>query len=164
MNPFLNCIIVNPNENIATAMDLYCQYTGFLRPVKFTGEGAYSESLSYMKDTPVLEPDIMVVDLANLKEGLELFKYTEESFKNVLIVLLAEQNQLKSLPERIENTNALIVLKPSKFGFIVDWIRSHFARVCRAESKEQCPYLISVADKTDMPYTPIICTSCKFNY
>lgn len=164
MNSFLNCIIVNPNENIATAMDLYCQYTGFLRPVKFTGSKSYLDSIDYLKDSPIFEPDIMVIDLTDLKEGIKLFKYAEKNFRNILIVLLAEQNQLSLFSDSVENTNALIVLKPSKFGFIIDWIRSHFSKVCRAENKEQCPYLISVKEKTDMPYTPIICTTCKFNY
>lgn len=165
MNPFLNCLIVNPVENISVAMNLYCQFTGFLIPTVFTTEDAYVNSMNYLKDTPIFDIDIAVIDLQNLKEGMQVFEFLTEHLKNVLIILLADQEQLPSFSKKVINTNnALIVLKPSKFSFIVDWIRSHFSRVCKAETKEQCPYLISPNDKKNMPYTPIICTSCKFNY
>lgn len=164
MNPYLNCVITNPTETIAIAMDLYCRYTGFLKPVKFMGASAYKDALSYMKEPPFMEPDIMVIDLTRFKEGMDLFKYTEEHFKNILIVLLADKDQLNMVPDDFNASNALIVLKPNKFSFIIDWIKSHFSKVCRAKSKDQCPYLIAVSDRNDMPYTPVICTSCKFNY
>ena len=152
----INCAIVNPSEDTSIMMKTYMQLTGFINPICFTGNISYSEAIKYLDLSDSKPLDIALIDMADVYQGINFLLKFLDKYPNSLPILMAEENQLPKFSSRIKQFNALILLKPTKFSFVIDWIRSHLSIICNAPSKEDC--LLKKLDGIS-----IICSKCKFD-
>ena len=152
----INCAIVNPSEDTSIMMETYMKLTGFINPLTFSGAGSYQEASEYLFAEGARPLDIALIDMADVHQGVGFLTKFLEKYPNSLPILMAEEQQLPKFSGKIKQTNALILLKPTKFSFVVDWIRSHLAVICNARSKEDC--LLKKIDGIS-----IVCSKCKFD-
>ena len=152
----INCAIVNPSEDTCLMMKTYMQLTGFINPIEFTNPSAYKDAVEYLHSESSKPLDIALIDMADVHQGVDYLLKFLEKYPNALPILMAEEGQLPKFSARVKQFNALILLKPTKFSFVIDWIRSHLAIICNAQSKEDC--LLK-----KMSGISIICSKCKFD-
>lgn len=152
----INCAIVNPSEDTSIMMKTYMQLTGFINPISFSTSQAYQQATAYLDATESKPLDIALIDMTDVSQGINYLLKFLDHYPNALPILMAEESQLPKFSSRIKQFNALILLKPTKFSFVIDWIRSHLSIICNAQSKADC--LLKKLDGIS-----IICSKCKFD-
>lgn len=152
----INCAIVNPSEDTSLMMETYMKLTGFINPLTFTGSSSYLEASEYMSLEDSKPLDIALIDMTDVSQGVSFLLKFLEKYPNSLPILMAEEQQLPKFSAKIKQFNALILLKPTKFSFVIDWIRSHLSIICNAKTREDC--LLRKIDGIS-----IVCSKCKFD-